>query len=197
MKYKILDNTNHFIDYILNRLLKDKEILVDMTAGNGHDSLRLLKIAPNYKKLYIYDIQKEAIENTKKLLDSYVYKNCVFLNKSHSDLSDIKENVDFAIYNLGYLPGANKEIVTKTSSTMLSLSNLLPRLSNNAVVVITTYPGHSEGKLEDESIFNYLKVLDQREFNVLKLEFINQKNNPCKTYILEKRSEDNGKKSHL
>lgn len=39
--------------------------------------------------------------------------------------------------------------------------------------------------------------LDQKIFNVIKLEFINQKNKPCKTYILEKRSEDDGEKSNL
>ena len=44
---------------------------------------------------------------------------------------------------------------------------------------------------------DYLKSLDQKIFNVIKLEFINQKNKPCKTYILEKRSEDDGEKSNL
>ena len=53
MKYKFLDNTNHFIDYLLKTFLKDKKILVDMTCGNGHDSLRVLKNAPNYEKLYL------------------------------------------------------------------------------------------------------------------------------------------------
>ena len=43
MKYKFLDNTNHFIDYLLKTFLKEKKILVDMTCGNGHDSLRILK----------------------------------------------------------------------------------------------------------------------------------------------------------
>lgn len=114
MKYKFLDNTNHFIDYLLKTFLKDKKILVDMTCGNGHDSLRILQNAPNYEKLYLYDIQKKAIENTKSLLESYAYKNCIYLNKSHDDLSDIEENIDFAIYNLGYLPGADKKLDRKS-----------------------------------------------------------------------------------
>lgn len=197
MKYNYLDNTNHFIDYILNTLLRDKKILVDMTAGNGYDSLRMLKMQPNYEKIYIYDIQKEAIDNTKKLLDSYSYDNCIYLNKSHDDLSCIEENVDFAMYNLGYLPGKNKNIVTKTKSTITSILALLKKLNNGAIVIITTYPGHEEGYAEDIAVHDLLIKLDQKEFNVLKMEFINQKNNPCKTYILEKRSEDDGKKSYL
>lgn len=197
MKYKILDNTNHFIDYILNILLKDKKILVDMTAGNGHDSLRILKMATNYEKIYIYDIQEKALNNTKELLQSYAYNKCVYLNKSHADLSDIEEKIDFAIYNLGYLPGADKKIVTKSESTIKSLSSLLKKLNYGAVVLITTYPGHDEGYIEDMDIYEFLKCLDQKEFNVLKLEFINQKNKPCKTYILEKRSENDGKKFNL
>lgn len=197
MKYKILDNTNHFIDYVLNTLLKDKKVLVDMTAGNGHDSLRILKMQPNYEKIYIYDIQEKAIENTKKLLNSYGYKNCIYLNKSHDDLSFIKEKIDFAIYNLGYMPGANKELVTKSESTIKSISSLLGKLNSGAVVIVTAYPGHEEGFIECERVDNYLRKLDQKEYNVLKLEFTNQKNKPCKTYILEKRSEDYGKKSYL
>lgn len=197
MKYRILDNTNHFIEYILNKLLKDKKVIVDMTAGNGYDSLRILKMHPNYEKIYIYDIQKQAIDNTKKLLSSYAFTNCIYLNKSHDDLSDINEGIDFAIYNLGYMPGASKELVTRSESTIKSLKELFKKLNNGAVVVITTYPGHDEGFREDNNIYELLKSLDQKEYNVLKLEFINQKNKPCKTYILEKRSEDNGKKSYL
>lgn len=197
MKYKFLDNTNHFIDYILKTFLKDKKILVDMTCGNGHDSLRVLQNAPNYKKLYLYDVQIKAIENTKSLLDSYAYKNCIYLNKSHDDLSDIHEDIDFAIYNLGYLPGADKKLVTNSKSTIKSIELLLEKLSFGAIVVITTYPGHEEGNVEDIKIYDYLNSLDQKIFNVIKLEFINQKNKPCKTYILEKRSEDDGEKFNL
>lgn len=197
MKYKFLDNTNHFIDYILKTLLKDKKILVDMTCGNGHDSLRVLQNAPNYKKLYLYDVQIKAIENTKSLLDSYAYKNCIYLNKSHDDLSDIHEDIDFAIYNLGYLPGADKKLVTNSKSTIKSIELLLEKLSFGAIVVITTYPGHEEGSVEDIKIYDFLNSLDQKIFNVIKLEFINQKNKPCKTYILEKRSEDDGEKFNL
>lgn len=197
MKYKFLDNTNHFIDYILKTFLKDKKILVDMTCGNGHDSLRVLQNAPNYKKLYLYDVQMKAIENTKSLLDSYAYKNCIYLNKSHDDLSDIHEDIDFAIYNLGYLPGADKKLVTNSKCTIKSIELLLKKLSFGAIVVITTYPGHEEGNVEDIKIYDFLNSLDQKFFNVIKLEFINQKNKPCKTYILEKRSEDDGEKFNL
>lgn len=197
MKYKFLDNTNHFIYYLLKTFLKDKKILVDMTCGNGYDSLRILKNAPNYEKLYLYDIQIKAIENTRSLLESYAYKNCIYLNKSHDDLSDIRENIDFAIYNLGYLPGADKNLVTRLDTTMSSIKKILARLNYGAIIMITTYPGHEEGSLEDSKIYDYLKSLDQKIFNVIKLEFINQKNKPCKTYILEKRSEDDGEKSNL
>ena len=63
--------------------------------------------------------------------------------------------------------------------------------------MITTYPGHEEGSVEDIKIYDFLNSLDHKIFNVIKLEFINQKNKPCKTYILEKRSEDDGEKFNL
>ncbi|WP_215493444.1 class I SAM-dependent methyltransferase [Fenollaria sporofastidiosus] len=111
--------------------------------------------------MYLYDIQKKAIGNTKGSLGFICIQNCIYLNKSHDDLSDINEKLTL-LYNLGYLPRANKSIVTKSVSTIKSLECLINKLNYAAIVMITTYPGHEEGSLEDDSINEFLKIRSDR-----------------------------------
>ena len=55
------------IEYVHNRIKrKDYQIAIDFTMGNGHDTLFLSKVA---KQVYSFDIQQEALNNTKKLIE--------------------------------------------------------------------------------------------------------------------------------
>lgn len=49
------------------------------------------------------------------------------------------------------------------------------------------YPGHKSGLEEANIIGEYLKDLNQKEFDVLKYEFINQVNNPHFLIAIKKR----------
>ena len=53
------------------------------------------------------------------------------------------------VYNLGYLPGSDKLLTTKTSSTLLSVEKALSLIAPNGAISITCYPGHEEGKKEE------------------------------------------------
>jgi hypothetical protein len=48
------------------------------------------------------------------------------------------------------------------------------------------YPGHREGKIEAQEVGEYLKTLDQKEFDIIKYEFINQINMPPFLIALER-----------
>ncbi|MCH9616866.1 MAG: hypothetical protein SP4CHLAM5_01400 [Chlamydiia bacterium] len=134
----------------------DKESLcmVDATCGNGHDSLFLSSFKGT---LHCIDIQEKAIDQTKKRLSKE--KNVQFHHRSHQDLSFIKEEIDLIVYNLGYLPGTNKEIITKADTTVLSLQSALSKLSKGAMISIMIYTGHKGGTLEKESIIHFIKNL--------------------------------------
>lgn len=142
-------------------LLEPSDTAIDATAGNGHDSSLLFNLLQN-GKLYVFDIQEEAIQKT-KLKISQEKSNCQveFICGSHASFPEaIKpESVKLIIYNLGYLPGGDKQITTLTSSTLLSLQNALPLVSNNGVISITLYPGHPEGYKEAEAVLDFAKSL--------------------------------------
>ena len=129
---------------------------MDATSGNGFDTLMLAKLS---KKVFSFDIQSLAIKNTKKLLDDNNINNVIQIKDSHENiyklLKEYKNKISLIIYNLGYLPGGNKDILTNYKTTLKSLKESFKLLNNKGVILITCYP-HEEGKKESKEIINYL-----------------------------------------
>lgn len=185
MAYVKINNVLEIVASLMEKYIKKNNIVVDCTLGNGNDSLKLLELLDNTGFLYGFDIQKKAIENTNDLLKDY--NNFKLINDSHEYIDKyINEKVDFIVYNLGYLPGGDKNITTVSDSTLVSIKKSMELLKENGTILIVTYPGHNAGKEENDKIYDMLINIDQRQFNVLKHEFINQKNNPPILYELEK-----------
>lgn len=163
---------------------KDIKVGVDMTVGAGNDSKYILENT-TVKKLYGFDIQKDAKKRALELIGEDFRFN--FILDSHASIDKyIKEGIDLAIYNLGYLPGGDKEITTAYESTIESLEKTLKLLNKDGIVVLTIYPGHPAGKIESEEIENHLKSLDQRKYGVIKIAYPNRPNNPPYIIVVEK-----------
>ena len=108
-------------DLILDK--KDIKTAIDMTAGTGKDSKFILENT-QVENLTAFDIQKQAETKTKALIGED--KRFTFILKSHDQIDKyIKDPVDLIIYNLGYLPGADKTITTPAESTLKSLKKAL------------------------------------------------------------------------
>lgn len=163
---------------------KDIKVAVDMTVGAGNDSKYILENT-GVKKLYGFDIQEDAKKRALELIGEDLRFN--FILDSHANIDKyIKEGIDLAIYNLGYLPGGNKEITTEHESTIESLEKTLKLLNKDGIVVLTIYPGHPAGKIESEKIENYLKSLDQRKYEVIKIAYPNRPNKPPYIITIQK-----------
>ena len=98
----------------------------------------------------------------------------------------LRKKIDFIIYNLGYLPKGNKNIKTNKNTTSVSLKKSLDLLNDNGIILITCYIGHEGGIEEKDAVEELLKGLDQKKYNVIKYDFINQKNFPPILYGVEK-----------
>lgn len=178
-------NTSSIVQSYLENWISEDMIAVDMTVGNGLDSEFLLNQKIHF--LYGFDIQKEALEAAYHRLEKLKYSNYQFFHSSHDEVDlFIDKKIDLFVYNLGYLPGGDKSITTNGKTVIESLKKSLNLLRIKGMIWITFYPGHSNGFLEAELILEYLKSLDQKEFHVLKFEYINQKNNPPYLIALEK-----------
>jgi hypothetical protein len=159
--------------------------VIDATVGNGFDSLELAKLILREKNgsLIGFDIQKKAIENTKKLLGDNLspmqLENVFLFLSSHEDFSCInRSNINLVVYNLGYLPRSDKKIKTKITSTLISIKNAINILAPNGALCITCYPGHVEGKEEEIHLVKYFENLNPRKWEVCFYRWINKKNAP-------------------
>ena len=146
-----------YIKDFWNDILNIGDSVIDATLGNGYDCVYLSQKVINKNCGYVfgYDIQKAAIESTKERLSETLspdyLKRIKLFNKSHETFDDIKEeNIKLITYNLGYLPGSDKTIQTKASTTLTSLKNAIA-LSPKYISIVS-YSGHTEGKIEENEL---------------------------------------------
>lgn len=184
-----LNNVISIVDIIIEKFVEEGFTCLDATVGNGNDTIKLSGKVGESGRVYGFDIQKTAIEITTEKLSKYGYiDRTILINDSHTKLDDyIKEQLDFAIYNLGFLPKGNKEIVTNEKTTIESIKKALNLLKKYGILVVVSYIGHENGLDEYKAVYKYLSLLDQKKFNVLELNFINQINNPPRLFCVEVR----------
>ena len=180
-----------FSHWIIDNYLDEYNVLVDATCGNGYDTLFLSSKISKKGKLYAFDIQKSAIESTKsKFKDKKT--NVEFINDGHENLDKyLNEDINCIIYNLGYLPGSNKKVVTKKETTIKSLKIALELLANNGLIVLVIYSEHEGGRKEKNAVLEFSSNLDYKKYNVLHYNFINQKLNPPEVVVINKRGDHN------
>jgi len=188
-----LDRVLPFSKKIMEKAVTEGDIVIDATVGNGHDTVFLAEIVGPTGHVFGYDIQENAVSNTKqKLLNKQLLERVTLFQTSHSNIiQTIPEryhgSIAGAMFNLGYLPGGNKDIVTKPHSTIEAIRQILSILKSEGVIVLVIYHGHEEGKIERDTILEFVKQLDQNKAHVLEYRFINQKNNPPFVVAIEKR----------
>ncbi len=141
-------------DLIINKLLKNNDIVVDATIGNGKDTLKLANIVTK-GFVFGFDIQKEALKNTKKLLKDNNITNYKLFNISHeyifNKLMNYENKISLIVFNLGYLPKGDKSIITYYLTTLKAIDESIKLLNNKGSILIIVYP-HKEGKKEGRLI---------------------------------------------
>lgn len=174
-------------EYFINTHINPGDTVVDATMGNGNDTLKLCKKVTNSGKVYAFDIQQSAVENTTALINQNGFDNVTFVLNSHSDMDKyVKENVKAVIFNLGYLPGGDHNIHTKAQTTIEAIQKSLNLLHDKGFISITIYYGKNSGTDEKESVMEYLKTIDHKKFTVTVHDFYNRPNNPPLTVIITK-----------
>ena len=133
-------------------------------------------------------LEEKAINNTTNLLNLNNFTNFQLFLKSHEFVDQlINIKVKCFIYNLGYLPTGNKSITTNSTSTIISLKKALELLDDKGIIAFVVYPGHESGKIEANELEIFVNSLNQKEYDVIKYQFVNQINNPPYALIIERR----------
>nr|WP_153465353.1 class I SAM-dependent methyltransferase [Sediminibacillus terrae] len=181
-----------FAHDLLRETVKPGEIVVDATCGNGHDTAFLSKLVGDKGTVYALDIQQQAIDRTRLLLEQQRIFNVRLLLADHQYVKTYipatsHGQIGGAIFNLGYLPGSDKQTITTPESTIGAIRALADIMKPGGLIAIVVYYGHQGGQLEKQELLDHLAGLDQKEFSVLQYAFINQQNNPPFLLALQKK----------
>jgi len=165
--------------------LKKGDFVLDATTGNGHDTAFVAPLIFPEGKLIALDVQSSALEKAKTLLnDQYPIE---WILESHASYPEKLEDnsVDLAIYNLGYLPGSDKNCITTKKSTEKSLFLMLHKLKKGGILSVTTYSGHPGGEEEETFVETFLKSLERNLFGVISFSWSNRPKSP-KLFVVKK-----------
>lgn len=179
-----------FAHDLLTKTVTHRDSVIDATCGNGNDTLFLSQLVGEEGHVYAFDIQEQAIETTKKRLYEKKRNNVTLIHDSHASVTqyiDDQTSIAAAIFNLGYLPRSDKTIITKPDSTIAAIKNILPLLKKNGLLILVVYAGHEGGVEEKNAVLQLVTQLEQKEYFVLKYEFINLINEPPFVIAIEKK----------
>ena len=153
---------------VVKTVLAAGDVAIDATAGNGHDTLFLARCVGGLGRVYAFDVQPTAIEQTTALLEQaraehpelkngHVHRSGLgevrLLQRSHAELSAAIDPADRGrvgaiMFNLGYLPGGDKAITTQTETTLRAVQAASIVLRPEGVLTVLAYPGHPAGAEE-------------------------------------------------
>lgn len=160
---------------------------IDATAGNGYDTAFLLDCVGDQGRVFAFDIQKNAIRATAERCKNH--SNLSLHHTGHENIEEfVSGPVKAAMFNLGYLPGGDKSIITLPESTLFGIRSTLEILAPQGRLTVVLYTGHEGGNTEAEIILEYFRNLPQESFAVTHYRFLNQQNSPPELLTVEKRN---------
>lgn len=164
----------------IKMFVKNGDTVVDATCGNGNDTVFLAKLVGEEGRVYSFDIQDRAIENTKKKLEeNNLSDRVVIIKDGHQNMDRyIAGNVKAVMFNLGYLPGGEHSLATKPQTTIQAIEKSTELMAIGGIISIVIYYGGDSGFDEKEKVLEFLHSLDQKKYIVMMTSFINQANCP-------------------
>ena len=147
----------------LSKFLQPGDSAIDATVGNGQDTVFLAMQVGLSGLIHGFDIQNDALINARQLIEKQAPESNVELylaghEKMDKHLPDnMRLNSAAAVFNLGYLPGGNKSVTTRTNTTLMALDLAWAKyLKPRGMLSILCYPGHPGGQEETEAVGDWL-----------------------------------------
>lgn len=144
---------------MLRPLISAGDVVIDATAGNGHDTLFLAECVGVDGRVLAFDVQAAALAAAGKLLrDAGFAERISFFQESHGKMETRAEegSVSAIMFNLGYLPGEDHTLTTEMSETLAALESVARLLKPGGVLSVICYPGHPAGAIEAEAVEKWM-----------------------------------------
>ncbi len=160
-----------FNQQILRGAIQVGDCVVDATVGGGYDTLFLAQCVGHTGRVIGFDIQQDALDQTRKLLEEKAVAATVELHLlSHERMEEVlPEAVPLraVVFNLGYLPGGDHQLITQPESTLAAVRVALERICVGGLVSIMSYPAHVGGSEEYEALHAFLREMAQKKYTVM------------------------------
>ncbi|KAJ0924320.1 putative rRNA methylase, S-adenosyl-L-methionine-dependent methyltransferase [Helianthus annuus] len=147
----------------------ERDAVVDATCGNGYDTLAMANMVADEScsgHVYSLDIQETALQNTASLLDKsldpHKRETVELFATCHSKMEEVVPRgvtVRLVAFNLGYLPGGDKTVITKSETTLLGMNAASRILASGGLISVLVYVGHPGGMEEYEMVEGFASGL--------------------------------------
>lgn len=160
---------------LLPTLLHSGNRVVDATCGNGHDTLLLAQLVGDSGHVWGFDIQEPAIrETSRRVNEAGLHERVTLLHCGHQELnSHVAAPLHAVLFNLGYLPGSDRTIITRPDSTLAALTQALALLAPGGIIMVTIYPGHDGGSSEQQQVEAWAAAHEPRSCHCWRMGQIN------------------------
>ena len=170
--------------------LRPGDLVVDATAGNGHDTLFLCRQVLPGGHVFAFDVQASAVASTRQRLQEHgvAESDVTVLHAGHETLSErlpaaVQGQLAAVMFNLGYLPGSDKAVITRTPTTLAAVAQALEALRPGGLMTVAVYPGHAGGAEEARALAEWAASLDPRRFEVQHLRPVNRSASPPECWV--------------
>ncbi len=157
------------------------DLCIDATAGRGNDTAFLCELVGDGGRVLAFDIQQEAIDSTKALLEQRgLADRATLILDSHENVSGYAEekSVSAMVFNFGWLPGGDHRINTNKNSSIAAIDAGLRLLKDNGVMSLSIYYGRDTGTHERDAILEHIASLSVKDYTVIVSKFVNRPNCP-------------------
>jgi len=171
----VLRNARHLAADYMIRSVREGDVVVDATMGNGKDTMFLCDLVGRSGHVYAFDVQAEAVERTRERVKEAGFEaQTTLLLAGHETMAQhVPGPVQAVMFNLGWLPGAEHIVTTKVDTTLEAVRAATELIAPGGIVTVCVYPGHDEGSRELAALTEYVSALNVRTFNVLHHRFVN------------------------
>ena len=157
------------------QVLQPGDLAVDATMGNGHDTERLAELVGPEGRVIAFDIQAQAVESTRARLEAAgLLDRVTLVQDSHANMAaHVSEPPRLIAFNLGFLPGGDKQVTTLLDSTLAAVRAAMELLQPGGMLLVCCYPGHAEGQRELDALRDLFTAVPPQAFNILEHRFLN------------------------
>ncbi len=187
-------NTLGLAHWFLATHIRPGHVCIDATIGRGRDTLFLAQRVGETGCVIGLDIQPEAVESTRRLLEHSglsvethnaadgtpaiphitpgirLYEDC----HSHIARYAARETVDAIVFNFGWLPGGDHSRFSTPETSLPAVQAALELLKPGGVMSLSLYHGRNNGTAERDALLTFLATVDNRRFTVLEGTFLNR-----------------------